>query len=283
MANVTHALDNFAQLAAARLVSTGNLAGVYFNGATNSGVGATLTASSAAALTIDSVAVVLGDRVLLMAQTNGYENGIYEVIATGSSAALWQLQRTGDFQSIEQLNLGAFIYVFAGTANAGAAFTLVEPLPAAIGVPVVAGANDINFTASPLNSGFGTAATKAASDNAEAIVASVDGPVILNNLARFDDTAGTIADSGILTSTVQLNTNIKAATTGNIGGAGAGPITVPVVGLTAASVVVATIETSTNTVAVGKATAGVAGFDVLFSADPGATCTLNYVAFIAPQ
>ncbi len=82
---------------------------------------------------------------------------------------------------------------------------------------------------------------------------------------------------------LQLKANIKAGTTANIGGAGAGPLTVTVAGLTTASVVVASIATSSNTVSVAKAVAGTGNFDVLFSGDPGATCTLNYVAFIAAQ
>lgn len=103
------------------------------------------------------------------------------------------------------------------------------------------------------------------------------------NLVQASGTGGLTVDSGVATSNVQLKSGIKAATTGNIGGAGAGPISVSVTGLTAASVVVATVEASANLVSVISATAGVDSFDVTFSADPGATCTLNYIAFIAAQ
>ncbi len=103
------------------------------------------------------------------------------------------------------------------------------------------------------------------------------------NLVQASGTAGVCVDSGVATSNVQLKTDVKAATTANIGGAGAGPITVTVAGLTAASVVVATIATSSNPVAVAKAVAGSGNFDVTFTGDPGATCTLNYVAYIAAQ
>ncbi len=107
--------------------------------------------------------------------------------------------------------------------------------------------------------------------------------LVSGNLVQASGTAGVTVDSGVATTNVQLKTQIKAATTGNIGGGGAGPITVTVAGLTAASVVVATIATSSNVVAVAKAVAGTGNFDVTFTGDPGATCTLNYVAYIAAQ
>ncbi len=103
------------------------------------------------------------------------------------------------------------------------------------------------------------------------------------NLIEASGTGGLVVDSGIATSDVQLNTNIVAATTADIGGGGAGPISVVVAGLTAASVVVATIESSTNVAAVAKCTATATGFDITFTADPGAACLVNFVAFIAAQ
>lgn len=130
---------------------------------------------------------------------------------------------------------------------------------------------------------LGTAAAKAASDNAKATVASVTAATTIGQLAQFDDIVGTIGNSGVLTSAVQLKANIKAATTASIGGAGAGPLTVTVAGLTAASVVVATIESSSNPASVIACTAGTGNFNVTLSADPGASCLLNYVAFVAAQ
>lgn len=107
--------------------------------------------------------------------------------------------------------------------------------------------------------------------------------LVSGNLVQASGTAGVTVDSGVATTNVQLKTQVKAGTTANIGGAGAGPITVTVAGLTTSSVVVATIATSSNVVAVAKAVAGTGNFDVLFTADPGATCTLNYVAYIVGQ
>lgn len=103
------------------------------------------------------------------------------------------------------------------------------------------------------------------------------------NLVQASGTAGVCVDSGVAPSAIQLKADVTAATTANIGGAGAGPLTVTVAGLTTSSVVVATVATSSNAVSVIKAVAGTGNFDVTFSADPGATCTLNYVAYIVGQ
>ncbi len=81
----------------------------------------------------------------------------------------------------------------------------------------------------------------------------------------------------------QLNTNfgnIIADLTIDIGNAGAGPISVAVPGLTADSIVTATIQSSTNSVSVNKVIATSTGFDILFSGDPGLNCIVNYIAFI---
>lgn len=107
--------------------------------------------------------------------------------------------------------------------------------------------------------------------------------LVNGNVVIASGTAGKVEDGGVAPAALQLKANIVAATSGNIGGAGAGPLNVVVAGLTAASVVVATIEASTNPASVIACTAGAGSFDVTLSADPGASCLLNYVAFIAAQ
>jgi hypothetical protein len=107
--------------------------------------------------------------------------------------------------------------------------------------------------------------------------------LVSGNLVQASGTAGVTVDSGVATTNVQLKTQVKAAITGNIGGAGAGPITVTVAGMTAASPVVATLASSSNAVSVLVAVAGSGGFNVTFSGDPGASAILNYVAYIAAQ
>lgn len=129
----THYVFN-PQMTPVRVSNTSNLAGDYYNGATNNGVGATLTASSAGALTIDSVVVEQDDRVLLTAQTSGLQNGIWVVTEPGNAGTRWVLERSPDFHSIEQMKAGQVISTGAGTTNGGKMFTLIEPLPGAVGV-----------------------------------------------------------------------------------------------------------------------------------------------------
>lgn len=170
---------------------------------------------------------------------------------------------------------------FLPSISATGVITLVQYVsPGDVTLPVVSGdfANFDGTTGKIKDSGYSP------SDAAKTKVPMLNAvPVVTGRLVSFTGTAGTIADSGILASAVQLSANIKAARTANIGGAGAGPISVAVTGLTAASVVTASIQASSNTVSVSKVTATSSGFDILFSADPGATCTVNYVAFVAAQ
>src|SRR5690349_1175895 len=92
-----------------RVVSTSNVSGTYSNGPLNNGVGATLTIA-ASSLTVDSVVVEVGDRILLQAQTSANQNGIYVVNSIASTVVL---QRSADMQSIEQIRAGQFVSVAA--------------------------------------------------------------------------------------------------------------------------------------------------------------------------
>lgn len=129
----TTSYNVYQQITSVRLATTANLLGSYFNGQLNNGVGATLTAASVGALVVDGINANVGDRILLKNQTNTNENGIYQVNATGGPISLWQIERSADFQSIEQLKIGQYFSVGAGNTLAGVMFVLVEPLPNQIG------------------------------------------------------------------------------------------------------------------------------------------------------
>lgn len=197
-----------------RLVATSNQSGTYFNGAINNGVGATLTYATGVSQ-IDSVTPNVGDRVLLQAQSSAFQNGIYVVLVVGATGIAQILQRAADQQCIEQLMEGQYVTVGAGTVNAGSAFVLVEPFPAAMGT------SNIVWTASPLNSGLGTAAAKNASDNTKTNVASVSAATVANEVAVFQDTAGTVGD-GTTASTLSggaltVSGNVAAGKSGTAG------------------------------------------------------------------
>ncbi len=129
-----------------RVVSLSNIAGTYYNGIQNDGVGATLTISSTS-LTIDNVVMVVSDRLLLGAQTDLKQNGIYIVKTISSSIVL---QRASDQQSLEQYKPGQYVSIAAGDDNAGKIFTVTEPIPAVIGV------NDLIWTPSATSGGGGS-------------------------------------------------------------------------------------------------------------------------------
>lgn len=157
----------FNVLTPARLLSSSNIAGSYYNGPTNNGVGATLTID-ATSLTIDGVVVNVGDRVLLNGQTLPYENGVYFVDSINTAVVL---ARAFDQQSVEQLKAGQFIFIGAGTVNAGRYVCLVEPLPQHIGVDA--------FTYTESSTGGG----------------GVIGPTTPGHIAVFKDTIGTIGQN----------------------------------------------------------------------------------------
>lgn len=203
-----------------RLVSTSNVSGTYSNGSSNNGVGATLTVA-ASSLTIDSVACAVGDRVLLHTQTNTYEQGIYVVTSIGSTVVL---TRSADLQCNEQLKAGMNVAVAAGSLNAGNFYTLVEPLPAQLGIDALVfnadpGAGSVSFS--------GAASTANAlpvfSDTAGNIKAATGASTFGQNLAitgtlsstgNFSVSAGTITASGAIASTAG---NITSGSSGDAG------------------------------------------------------------------
>jgi hypothetical protein len=69
---------------------------------------------------IDGTQVAIGDRVLVTAQTNSTQNGIYTV----SSGGQWQ--RTIDLSSDNNLASGVNVYVTSGTINGGSTFDLTS-------------------------------------------------------------------------------------------------------------------------------------------------------------
>lgn len=172
-----------------RLVATSNQSGTYFNGAVNNGVGATLTYATGA-LTIDSVTVNVGDRILLAAQTNANENGIYVCTQAGATGVSAILQRSNDQQCIEQLHTGFYVTVAAGSVNAGGAYVMIEPKPARLGIDNLSWSSQVAVGAVTFSGGASSA----------------------NALAVFSDTAGNLKAQ---TTTATLGFGLTAAT-GNI-------------------------------------------------------------------
>ena len=75
----------------------------------------TLATSFANGQTVDGVALVTGDRILVKDQAAGAENGIYVVAASGAPARAFDMDVAAEV-------VGAQVYVVAGTVNAGLVF-----------------------------------------------------------------------------------------------------------------------------------------------------------------
>jgi len=109
-------------------------ANTYNNGA--SGVGATLTATSNAALTVDGVTVSTNDRVLVKNEVAGANNGIYTVTQTGSGSAPYILTRSTDMNTGSQVT-GAFVFITSGTVNSDNGFVVSGSGPYTMGTTVI--------------------------------------------------------------------------------------------------------------------------------------------------
>ena len=127
---------NFHQ--ACRLATTAALSAyTYNNGA--SGVGATITANANGALTVDSVAAVATNRILVKNETSTNEpyNGVYTVTQAGSAGTPFILTRATDFDTpgsgVDQIDAGDFFLITAGTVNANTSWVQQTPLPIVVG------------------------------------------------------------------------------------------------------------------------------------------------------
>jgi hypothetical protein len=84
--------------------------------------------------TVDGVALVVGNRVLVKDQTTASQNGIY-IVASGA----WT--RSADMDEPAEMSSGVFFFVEEGTANADAGFVITTD-----GGTIVVGTDAVNFT-----------------------------------------------------------------------------------------------------------------------------------------
>lgn len=101
--------------------TTGNLGGAYAS--------KVLTASANEALEVDGIAVAAGDRLLVAAQTDGTQNGIYVATAAGDASNPWVLTRADDFDETSKIFTGVKVHVIKGTSYADATFVLTTDSP----------------------------------------------------------------------------------------------------------------------------------------------------------
>ena len=125
-----------------RLATAAALPAYTYNNGT-SGVGATITANANAALSVDGVAVAVGNRILVKNESGAAEayNGVYTVTQTGSGAAPYILTRATDFDSagsgVDQIDAGDFFLVTAGSTQANTSWVQQTPLPITVGTTAI--------------------------------------------------------------------------------------------------------------------------------------------------
>lgn len=219
---------------------------------------------------------------------------VYSIPDSGAATANFITSASAGTQSITSGNLSVAGSITSVSGNitsgsSGDAGTFISfPATAANGTLIVAASNAggaFNTTISNGTMAQSSVYTIPDVSNAAGrfLVGATATPFVSGNFPVASGTGGLMVDSGLSAANIQNKTNIIANSTSDIGGGGAGPISVVVAGLTASSKIVATIASSSNAVAVAKCVATATGFDITFTADPGAACVVNYVAFIVAQ
>lgn len=84
--------------------------------AAGSGVGKTLTANAVGVLTIDGIATVLNDRILVKNQASAIDNGAYKVTTEGTAGVAFVLTRAIDMDADDEI-ASVFVFVSGGTTN----------------------------------------------------------------------------------------------------------------------------------------------------------------------
>ena len=95
-----------------------------------------LTANAFGALTVDTVAVSVGDRINVKNETAQANNGLYVVTATGSAGATYVLTRTSDMNTGAQIP-GAFVFIEQGSANSSSGWVVGAAGPYTLGTTAI--------------------------------------------------------------------------------------------------------------------------------------------------
>jgi hypothetical protein len=190
---------NFHQAVVA--ATSGNLAGVYDNG--TSGYGATITASANGAIgTIDGATVSVGSRILLRAQTDATQNGIYTVTNVGGASAKWVVTRAADADNnpAGELATGDFCFVTGGNTYPNTGFIL------STSGTITIGTTSVNYTqfnaAQAITAGSGLTKTGSTLSIGTGAITSdmiLDGTIATADIADAAVTTAKHADSSITT------------------------------------------------------------------------------------
>jgi hypothetical protein len=234
---VDAAVQGLSQKPTAQVATTAALpANTYANG--TSGVGATLTATANAALTVDGYAVATGDRVLVKNEAAGANNGLYLVTQAGSGATPYILTRDVEMDTAAEF-AGAFIAVEdAGTTNANSLWLCNNTA-----APVV-GTTAITFV--QLNKGTDLAAGAGITitGNSVAISATYIGQTSITTLGTV--TVGTWQGTAVAVGSGGTGATTAAAARTNLGAVGKYTATIGDAAATTITITQATHGLATN-------------------------------------
>lgn len=94
------------------------------------GVGRALTADAVGILTVDGVATVLGDRIIVKDEgASDVDHGIYEVTTEGTAGVAFVLTRATDADEDAEVTSGMFAFVQEGTQNANTGWAVITSDP----------------------------------------------------------------------------------------------------------------------------------------------------------
>lgn len=120
---ISNAISGVNPAIAVQAATTANVSGyTYNNGA--SGIGATLTQNSAAAVVIDGYTLLLNDRVLFKNQLTAANNGVYFISTLGTGLIPAIFTRALDYDQPSDINNTGAIPVVNGTVNATTSWLL---------------------------------------------------------------------------------------------------------------------------------------------------------------
>lgn len=228
------------------------------------------SAASKGSLRLTAVANT-GDTLVTISNALHGQASVYSIPDCGASTANFIVSKVTGGQTI---SVGG-LTVAAGNITAGAsgaAGTVISyPTTASKGsliLAAVANTGDTNVTIS--NAAHGQATVYSIPDVGASTgqLTVVTGALVSGNIVRASGTAGKLADAGY---------NIKSATTASYAGGGTSNA-FTATGLTASSIVTASILASTNAVSITKVVPGTNTLTITFSADPGASTTVNWIA-----
>ncbi len=189
----------------------------------------------------------------------------------GVAAASYLLTQNAGTQTIATGSLALSVGTLTLGSSGHASSLTLFPATAANGTLIISPLNAGGaFNTTLRNSVMGQSSVISIPDPGAATANVVLAPAALvnNNLIKASGTAGRAVDAGFF---------VTANTTAVYGGGGTSNAFVAA-GLTATSIVTATILTSTNAVAIAKAVPTANTLTVTFTADPGAATTVSYIA-----